>query len=471
MAINRRLQITHRISSNRISQFADISATAFILCSIFVSFPSVVVYLAIFGAVLVLLCVKNFRAVMVGMCVGGMPFLSLVKSATGLSITQSIIGMITVEVIMLTFYKRFIRIPGGNKNRFFKYFIWIVAVYLFILANFIVSPKTNYNIYYIQFFIVYVMFSCLSGMLVVQLSLRLKDIFLPVLLFFVCIFPMFKFTLLNIPVEIAMSAIGLRGYEGFGCISLGRLAGSLVVLVFCVLWENRSASNRKVLFIQGTVGLIAALPVLWYSQTRQAMIASFLIVVLGTLFLLLRGRKLTARQRVFSLLILVMLVWSSYTFLSWSEAHLLQSRVHEGLQSSARSYLWQDAWEGISENPIIGNGYAEYYSRYGIWPHNFVLEVWYDYGFAGLVLFCGLIIMLFMRLYRERTDDSLWLLLGVYWIIVAQASADIPRNSIVFIFVTIAWLFPSKTNKVKENRRFCHSGFDTSNEWLVRPVR
>lgn len=450
MIINRRLHITRRNISNRISRFAEISATVFILCSTFIPFPSVAMYLVIFGVVLVLLCVKNFRAVMVGMCVGGMPFLSLVKSTIDFSITQSIIGMITIEIIMLASYRRSSLTQGGNKNRFFKYFMWIVAVYLFLLASFIVAPKTDYNIYYIQFFVVYIMFSCLSGMLVVQTSLRLKDVFLPIMLFFVCVFPMFKFTLLNIPAEIAMSAIGLRGHEGLGSISLGRLAGSLVVLVFYVLWETRNVNNRKMLFAQGTAGLVVALPVLWFSQTRQAMIAAFLTVVLGSLFLLLRGKELTARQCIFALLIPVILVWSSYTFLSWSETHLAQRRVYKGLRDSARSYQCQNAMAGISENPIIGYGFAGYYSRYGIWPHNMILEVSYDYGIVGLLLFCGPLIMVFTRLHERQTNYSFWLLLGIYWIIVAQASADIPRNSIVFMFVTIALLLPSKRTGIRE---------------------
>jgi O-antigen ligase len=416
----------------------DIAVTLFVFLSAFVPFPSSKFYLAAFSGMLFFLCIKDLRAVVVSLCIGGLPFFLFVKSVINISITQIILCLIVLESVILLSQKTVRLVRYGNE-RLLMYCLWLGAIYLFILVKLSFAPQTDYNSYYGEFFFIYTTFGCIGGLLVVQSAMKLRAILLPVLLFFVCIFHLFNFTILNIPNTIFMSPIGMQSLEGIDPIALGRLAGMLPVLVFCITLEEKKLRKNILLASQLATTLIVALPILWFIQTRQAILGLFLVILLGLICLYFGQNKYPFRNRLLFTILSLIAIWASYTFLNWAERNMAQVRLYELTIDSHREYFWRVALQGIYEAPILGHGLGGYFYKHGIWPHNWLLELFYDYGILGVILFYGPVLSLFLLLFKGQSGYFVWLLIGSYWIIVAHASADVPRNSILFFFFAIVF--------------------------------
>lgn len=46
-----------------------------------------------------------------------------------------------------------------------------------------------------------------------------------------------------------------------------------------------------------------------------------------------------------------------------------------------------------------------------------------------------------VKLYSALKDQFFWPALGAYWVLVAQLSGDIPRNSEIFFFFTVSYFY------------------------------
>lgn len=420
------------------NRFIDISVMAIICYVMLVGLPSTLLVVILLSVGVTLLCIKNYYAVIIGFCIGGGPLTSLWKSVYDYSITKLFICVIILQLILIFVDKQ----PAlkFDRNKCYRIFLlWSALIFFFIFINFIVAPKSNYNIYYIQYFFVYSTAAILAGLLAVNKKLAIEDILLPIMLFFSCAYPVFSSTVLNIAPAIQESSVGTRALEGIGCLKLGRLSGSLIVLAFFILWKNIQAKKDTLLFCQIALAFIICFPMLWYSQTRQSMIAALLTVEISMIFLMLFNKKRTLWQSLFWLSIAVFVFWGSYSFLEWARDNLAQMRLQTRFADTGRFYKWQEALDGIYTNPIIGYGLGGYYSHYGIWAHNWVLEVWYDFGVIGVMLFCGPIATILTKSYSALKDHVFWPILGAYWVIVAQVSGDIPRNPEIFFFFTVSY--------------------------------
>jgi energy-converting hydrogenase Eha subunit A len=434
------------------TKYFDIVVMFYIFCNAFIKIPNTALNIGFLLFVLLLLWIKNYRAVLIGFCICGIPFMSLLKKYIGFSITQAIIGTIAIQLAVLLISRKHSILTGLKKGCVPRYLFIILSICTLFLVSFLVAQKTEYNLYYIQFFIVYVVFYSLGGVLVVQKSITLKTVLLPAILFISCLYPLFQFTLFNVPAKIYNSPVGLRGVDAMDSISVGRFAGGLIILALCVLWETRTEKKPNLfVFSQITLALVISGPLLWYSQTRQAMLSVIVSIIIGAFIILITNKKMSLWQRSIVFLTPVLLIWISLIFLNWAEAHLAQVRVKE-FNDISRERLWAQAWEGIKIEPIIGHGLGSYYAEYFSWPHNWFLEAWHDYGVLGLMLFIILVIALFARAYTSQNTKSLWVFVGIYWVIVAQVSADIPRNSALFFFFTIALLPFSE--KISSNKKF-----------------
>lgn len=430
------------VNKKTVNGKTDILITIFIMVSTFIMVDSAILYLSACSITLLLLCIKDIRATLVGFCLTGMPFMYLLQRHTGISITTAILGVIVVQTLLLFFTNSG---PGKwdiKKRNFAVYCFIAFSVYIVLLANYIISPKTQYNTYYIQFFTVYAIFYSLGGLIIIQRKLSLQSVLIPSMFFFVTIYPLLGFTILKMPAAVVNSTIGLRSAGVVDSISIGRISGCLLLLAFCLFWESRNELNKNIKIILN-VGLafVMAAPILWYSQTRQAILAVVLTIIIGSIFLLLKNVKINRFQKIVVFCLPILVTWASLYFLNWAEENLAQKRFTE-INDRSRKMLWVNAWKGISDNPINGHGFAAYYSDYNMWPHNIFLEIWYDYGFIGFCL-CIMICFFFIkRAFISKNANYMWTFIGMYWLIVAQASADLPRNTVLFLFVTYI-LLPS----------------------------
>jgi uncharacterized membrane protein len=86
---------------------------------------------------------------------------------------------------------------------------------------------------------------------------------------------------------------------------------------------------------------------------------------------------------------------------------ILQRRENlPGYSSFERRANWQrEGFRGWSGNPVFGHGVEAFRSKYGITSHASHVDIAYNSGLIGLVLFYGVFASLFLRLYSARHGD------------------------------------------------------------------
>lgn len=68
---------------------------------------------------------------------------------------------------------------------------------------------------------------------------------------------------------------------------------------------------------------------------------------------------------------------------------------------------WQrEGFRGWSANPMFGHGVESFRSRYGFTSHASHVDIAYNSGLIGLVLFYGVFASMFFRLYHARSDEN-----------------------------------------------------------------
>ena len=60
--------------------------------------------------------------------------------------------------------------------------------------------------------------------------------------------------------------------------------------------------------------------------------------------------------------------------------------LEEGNLGDGRDTLYGNALDGIKEHPILGNGIGQYKTNYGTYPHNLLLQLWYEGGIFYLLI-------------------------------------------------------------------------------------
>lgn len=85
---------------------------------------------------------------------------------------------------------------------------------------------------------------------------------------------------------------------------------------------------------------------------------------------------------------------------------ILQARENlPGYSSFERRANWQrEGLKGWLQNPVFGHGVESFRARYGITSHSSHVDLMYNSGLIGIVLFYGVFGSLFLRLYRARHD-------------------------------------------------------------------
>jgi putative inorganic carbon (HCO3(-)) transporter len=109
------------------------------------------------------------------------------------------------------------------------------------------------------------------------------------------------------------------------------------------------------------------------------------------------------------LIAIVASAWLLWTILP-EEQKLRFSEMGEDKTSQQRLLYWQNGWEMMLENPVLGVGYfnfipyyESYYSEDVLFksaelPHNIFIQVGTDAGYVGLFLYCSLIIYAFFSM-------------------------------------------------------------------------
>lgn len=150
----------------------------------------------------------------------------------------------------------------------------------------------------------------------------------------------------------------------------------------------------------------------------------------------------------------VLLVLTACVAFWWSNSRDLSDRAFAWIagerdsSTATREYLWQEALDGISRTPL-GSGWGSFAQRpYMLdslgYPHNIVLEIFYEAGWFIGALFLIFVVCSLVRLAKTASNPvgAGILALAICSLVNALVSGDINNNRLLWIGLSCAWLLP-----------------------------
>lgn len=193
-----------------------------------------------------------------------------------------------------------------------------------------------------------------------------------------------------------------------------------------------------------------------FTSEAQAVIWSFIgsLVLLGALFLIISVND--RKKSYFGFTVLAILaVFFLFAFVSLFKSGSWLQEIIAERASGARFVVWDIAWQGIKERPIVGWGsenfssvFFKYYNPcigspscgVGMFDraHNKVLDMWIESGIVGLLLYLSLFVVLFIGLWRRYIHQHD---IGVKCAIVTAGLAAYFVQNIINLDVSVTYLF------------------------------
>lgn len=327
------------------------------------------------------------------------------------------------------------------KSNVLVYILGFLLLIALMSIQLIRSEYFDYGTYkYIYFFSYSICY------LIIGIYLRNKKInenhVLPIsLLFFLFFFINSQNSILQFISKIAELSFGLRSIPEVKdmAISLARIGGLGIILCFYMITEKKS-------FVGAIAGLIPFISIVILYQTRQAILAAFLSIIL----IILISTTIKAQNKMAFFIVLL----SLGAFLILNLENIIQnqdmfSRI-TNLNLSGREIFYQKALGFITSNPIEGIGLGSYGDH--IYPHNIVLEFWTELGILGLlfisIYLLGISFQIILSLYFRNSYNNLAIGFLIFCLLVALISRDIARNALLIIFPLL--IIQTKIPEVKE---------------------
>jgi O-antigen ligase len=220
------------------------------------------------------------------------------------------------------------------------------------------------------------------------------------------------------------------------------------------------------------VGLIMALsiPISYYlliqSKGRMVWVYGIQLVLAGTTILLSGARggflagavafsivpltyaRLTGRQRIATLLTIVLVVCGGLVFIpssSWERLSTIPDELRQGTLTG-RTVIWTAGWELFRVHPFVGLGAAAFRYSVGrtlsepIVAHNTFLSVLVEQGVIGFTLFCALLGVLALSVSAMPSrPQKLWIVtLGVWVVGVSSLSWEMRKPTWFFFGLLMA---------------------------------
>jgi len=124
--------------------------------------------------------------------------------------------------------------------------------------------------------------------------------------------------------------------------------------------------------------------------------------------------------------------------------HILQAREDlPGYSGFARRTHWlQEGLRGWAGNPVFGHGVEAFRSRFGMTSHASHVDIAYNSGLIGLLLFYGVFASLLLRLHRARhgglQNARMIMLGGVACVVFISMAGTIHYNAFVAAFLGLS---------------------------------
>ncbi|AMN46928.1 hypothetical protein ACG33_07425 [Steroidobacter denitrificans] len=377
--------------------------------------------------------------VLVAVALLGLPFLQ--AAAEMISLTPTVLVMGLDVVLLFLAVKASPALLARPAYRGVRRFLawWLAFLLIYSLFSF-TTDLSSYSVFSWQYLAVYGSYYALAGVLAIRNEVSPPEAMAIGLPLFA-----FNYWLLESSVDsIAMivdATIGLRGAETFNAIDSARMAGLLLLMSLAVIFTDRHKQRRVP---EIAAAIVLAAPLAWYAYTRQVYVT--VVVVAACMAVVMVFRSRVRGESIGGRLILVSVVCVLGATAAWQIFDLFTSNVESrialyGVQSNSRIELWTTSLQLISNNPVSGIGIGEFQRRgFGSWPHNWIIEAWLGLGLPGLILVligAGVVVLALLR--RSEAWLGGWLYMGLYYLFVAQVSADIARNAPLLFFIVLAF--------------------------------
>ncbi len=191
-------------------------------------------------------------------------------------------------------------------------------------------------------------------------------------------------------------------------------------LLLMALTRSRLSALLSIVLL--TVMLIRVARAQWQPATRALAVAGFLAVIVPVM-VLAAGNAAGNAQSLFM---------------------MGRSDTENTSSLSNRAPLWAEVFESIRERPVLGFGYAGYWTPERVdrvsldqgWAvpnaHDTYLDQWLSLGFIGLVLYCasvwGACLLAWQRYRREGTPENLFVALLLTWLPLASLAESVPLD-------------------------------------------
>ena len=406
-------------------------------------FPKTVLFfIGIFGIIFIINR-AGFPILLASMSLLGLIFINLYKEFSATVVLTFLLGL-TVNYL---FFRRQNQKLYLNKYLLNRFVIWVLLLYFVVILQYFAGPHSYYNDYSIQYFLVYASYYIVSGLLIVKFRIHIFDLTLPGLFFFSFAYPSMDISVFRAPSLLAYSEMGMRAIEGADCHGIARIGGLLLIQLLLKAFHSKDVLK---VFYEFLLGVAIIIPYVWFSYTRQVFLAILIVlfvIALVTIYNKNYSRKIGMKIRVVMFLFLIVFVGlktiesvtSKYHQSRFATAGFIDLRDDSSIN---RIHLWRFSWEMIKKEPIYGyglGGFGEAFSGSAwAWPHNWFVEAWVNLGILGLLIILYGAAVLVKPLFRQTNSWLLhWAILGFYYLILLQFTADIPRNSIIFMFIAI----------------------------------
>jgi len=242
-------------------------------------------------------------------------------------------------------------------------------------------------------------------------------------------------------------------------------------------WEIRQTfaetNPLNIAFVIG-VGGVAAL--IWFKNKKLLLFVGAIIWAVALLATYKTGSRAMLAQIPFGAVLLALIYKGSHRALRFLSVALMviagfaalfaaadtHGRVFGTLkdpayfiQQSQRPYLWSKALEGIPDAPFLGHGVGAFAmdvkgedARH--FPHNFFLEVLYEAGIVGFVLFTFFWVLIAYYLWRGRSFNSriadseteyveeLWIAIFIAAVMASVLHFDISGQRLLWLLAGVA---------------------------------
>jgi O-antigen ligase len=244
---------------------------------------------------------------------------------------------------------------------------------------------------------------------------------------------------------------------GLGPIVFSRLLGmTIFTLIFIFIYYKNLKSVYKVILVLLSLFCFAGMVL---AQSRGP-ILSLIISLLLFLYLYKKTNKKLNYKPLTAIIVLIIIALLVVPMFVNTRLDITDSSKLGTL--SKRADYYKSTLKDTFQNPtLIGNGLGSWkydFNKDAYYPHNIFLEIMYELGIIGLLIFLFLIIKPIHKFYiyfnsKVSNENKLLMLtafiLFIYSLLNSQLSGNFIDNRQIWLFATIVLLIPYLKNETK----------------------